>query len=73
MEKGEYIGKFINRWRQRTVLVYRHPSDATLLVTVGQPFGGGSVVECVESLADYSATLAKIADAETHGGVYRYE
>lgn len=35
---GEHIGTFRNEWRQRTVYIYNHPTDAGCVVTCGVPF-----------------------------------
>lgn len=73
IEKGKYIGRMVNKWRQRMVAVYEHPTDTTKLVTVGRPFDGSAPIECVENRTDWTATLAKMADAEQYGRVYTYE
>lgn len=71
--KGEYLGRFVNAWRQRCVAIYSHSTDPQKVVTVGTPFGGGPLVECIENRKDYEVTLKHIEVATSHGGVYIYE
>ena len=73
MEKGKYIGYFVNKWRQRTVAVFEHPTDPDLIVSVGRPFDGSDPIECEEKRKDWSATLRRIADYTAQGKVYIYE
>jgi hypothetical protein len=73
MTRGEYIGRFVNRWRQRNVAIYEHPNNAELIITVGTPFDGGKVIECEEKKKDYAATLRRIELATEMGKVHIYE
>lgn len=71
--KGTYLGIFVNKWRQRTVTVYEHISDPTLLITVGRPFDGSKAIVCVEPRRDWEATLTKMKAAVVQERVYIYE
>ena len=43
------IGRFTNRWRQREVYIFAHPSDPARVITVGYPFAGGAPMICDEA------------------------
>ena len=73
MDKGKYLGRFINEWRQRTVAIYEHPTNAFKVITVGRPFDGGKAIECEEYRKDCTVLLQHIEDAAAQGRVHRYE
>lgn len=55
--RGKLVG-MRNNWRQRVVTVHEHPADPDLVVTVGMPFDGGELIVCVETRAEWAATIA---------------
>lgn len=71
---GEYIGRFINKWRGRNVAVYNHKTDPTKVVTYGRPIDGSTdPIRCVEPKANWESTIEKILDYDRMGKVYVYE
>lgn len=72
-KRGEYIGRFINKWRERTVAVYEHKYNPEMLITVGKSFDGTKTTICEEKKSEWVSCLAKIKNAADHGGTYVYE
>lgn len=56
------IGFLNNKWRQRQVTVYDHPTDPAKVVSVGIPYGAerkrSGWVVCVEPRADYERVIS---------------
>jgi hypothetical protein len=52
------FGSFRNFWRNRTVTVYAHPTDADLLITVGRDMVGPQYYVCAELRSAYTHRLA---------------
>lgn len=71
--QGDYIGRFVNKWRGRTVAIYEHTKDPESVITVGRPFDGSDPVICAELKKDWAATLRRIKDADRSGRIYVYE
>jgi Ni,Fe-hydrogenase III small subunit len=50
--------QFENRWRERLVEVYEHPTDPASVITVGTSTIDGNIVNCViESYATYKGRI----------------
>ena len=60
------IGKTVSNWRQRNIELRQHPSDGTLLVSVGTTFDEKMVVIAIEKRTDWTTAL----DYIKHGKVY---
>lgn len=54
-EKLPFLGSFNNFWRGRRVFVYKHPTDATKVVSIGYPLNDPNAKPfvCVENTEDY--------------------
>lgn len=63
------IGRMVNKWRQRNVYLYQHPTERDGIVSIGVAFDGSQQVICVESKGDYTNAL----DYIDQGRVYIYE
>ncbi len=60
------LGTTINTWRGRRITLYAHPTDATLLVSVGTTFRHIMRVICVEPRSAYAQVLAQAAQGKTY-------
>ena len=58
------IGVLLNKWRQRLVFVYEHPTDKNLVVSVGYPTDTdqnptkGEPIVCVEPRRDWARAIS---------------
>lgn len=69
--RGEFLGVFINEWRQRTVSIFTHKNSPSCVITVGRPFDDSTEIVCVEQRSDYVQTFARIEAAKPGTYVYR--
>lgn len=60
------LGETVNKWRQRNILLYAHPSEAQSLVSVGTTFDGALTVAAVEPRESWIVAL----DYASRGKVY---
>jgi len=51
------IGRLWNNWRKRDVIVYDHPTEKDMVVTVGFPYNGGEPVVCNELRANWRRVI----------------
>ena len=56
----------VNKWRGRTIALYGHPDDATLVISVGTSFDRTLCVVSVETQHSWATALAYAA----HGKIY---
>ena len=69
---GPILGFMVNEWRRRNVSIYEHKGDLSKVITVGEPFGGGEPVVCVEERVDWEPALVKIRGCRESGSTYVY-
>ena len=58
MIEKKLIGRLRNNWRRRDVEVFEIEGDPEHVLSVGQPFDDGEVVECVERRTDWQRVIA---------------
>ncbi len=63
------LGSTVNGWRQRNVVLYAHPDDAALLISVGETFDHTMQVIAIEPRQAFQTALAYAA----RGKIYRSE
>jgi hypothetical protein len=66
IEQFPYLGHTVSRWRKRHIDLYAHPSDATMLISVGRSWNTQQTVIATEPRSAWATALDYIA----HGRVY---
>jgi hypothetical protein len=66
IQKFPYLGAMINNWRERNVALFAHPTDETLLVSVGITFDTTMCVVAVEPRKAFAVALDYSARGKTY-------
>lgn len=53
------LWEFINKWRQRRVVVYWHPSKADRVLTIGWPYDNSRAIICDEPIECYHKMIIR--------------
>jgi hypothetical protein len=57
VEGKPVIGLLDNKWRQRRVTVYDHPTNPDMVISVGQPYDNSEAIVCVEPREEYTRVI----------------
>lgn len=57
IEKFPVLGKTVNKWRQRNITLYAHPSNPDRLISVGITFDGTRTIICDEEKKQWTVAL----------------
>jgi len=69
IDKLNFLGVTISKWRQRNIKLYQHPTDETKVISVGEAIDNSMIVIALEDKLSYATALDYIA----HGKVYMSE